>query len=84
MWTKATLDVGGRGGMNKTTPNPDGSSTGELNGHSFMILFPTDTPSGPSSTLYQGKVVYTLDSSQTFTTIKSTTGHKTDLCKELS
>lgn len=79
----AKLDIGGTGGMSKTIPKPDGSYTGELNGHSFMILFPTDVPSGPSSTLHQGKVVYSVSSTGIFT-IKSTTGNKTDLCKELS
>lgn len=83
MTTKATLDVGGKGGMSKTLPKPDGSYTGELNGHSIMILFPADVPSGPSSTLHQGKVVYSVSSTGIFT-IKSTTGNKTDLCAELS
>jgi hypothetical protein len=81
--TTAKLDVGGKGSMTKTTPNPDGTSTIEANGHNIIILYPTDFPAGPTTTLYEGRVVYTVDSSQNFV-VKSTKGNKTDLCKELS
>ena len=35
-------------------------------GHNVLILFPTDVPAGPSTTLYVGRVVVTVDSDGVF------------------
>lgn len=76
------LKIFSKGGMSKTSPNPDGTQTGELNGHSLIILFPTDAPPGPTSTLYEGKLTYAIDAHDNWK-LGLLAGHKVDLCKEL-
>jgi hypothetical protein len=46
-------------------------------------VFPSDVPAGPSTTLYVGRVVYTVDVNGDFTLV-STRGTATDICAELS
>jgi hypothetical protein len=48
-----------------------------------LILFPSDVPEGPSTTLYVGRVVFTIDDAGVFTVV-STSGKSTDICAELS
>jgi hypothetical protein len=48
-----------------------------------VIFFPTDIPAGPSTTLYVGQIVYTVDASGVFT-LQSTSGTTTDLCALLA
>ena len=47
------------GAVNHTTLNADGSTTSVLTGHNLVILFPSDIPPGPSTTLHTGRVVVT-------------------------
>ena len=54
-----------------------------LTGHNVLILFPSDVPAGPSTTLYVGRVVFTADVNGIFTLV-STSGTSTDLCAALS
>lgn len=63
--------------------NADGSQTVTLTGHNILILFPTDVPAGPSTTLYVGRVVFTVDANGV-TTLKSTSGTATDICAAVS
>jgi hypothetical protein len=63
--------------------NADGSRTVTLTGHNLLILFPTDVPPGPSTTLYVGRVVFTVDAGGVFT-LESTSGRATDICAALS
>jgi hypothetical protein len=63
--------------------NADGSQTVTVTGHNVLILFPTDVPAGPSTTLYVGRVVCTIGVDQVFT-LKSTSGKATDICAALS
>lgn len=63
--------------------NPDGSSTQTLTGHNVLILYPTDVPAGPSTTLYVGDVVFTSDASFNYT-LQSVSGTSTDICAALS
>jgi hypothetical protein len=65
------------------TFNPDGSSTLLITGHNVLILFPTDVPAGPSTTLYVGRVVFTIDSSGVFT-VQEVSGTATDICAAVS
>ena len=51
----------------------------QATGHNVVIFFPTDIPAGPSTTLYVGRVVYTVDAAGVFTLL-STSGRTTDLC----
>lgn len=81
--TGATLKLQANGSVLRTTGNSDGSSTQIATGHNVIILFPTDIPAGPSTTLYVGRVVYKVDSSEIFT-VKQVSGQSTDICAALS
>ncbi len=63
--------------------NPDGSSTVVATGNTVIILFPTDVPAGPSTTLYVGRVVYTNDGQNNFV-LQDHSGQTTDICAALS
>jgi hypothetical protein len=52
-------------------------------GHHVIILFATDTPPGPSTTLVVGRLVYTVDAAGNFV-VQSVHGKTTDICAELS
>ena len=45
--------------------------------------FSTDVPAGPSTTLYVGRVVFTVDGAGVFTLL-GTSGKSTDICAVLS
>jgi hypothetical protein len=65
------------------TFDPDGSSTWRTTGHNVLILFPSDIPAGPSTTLTVGQVVFTVGVDQIFTVLK-VGGASTDICAALS
>jgi hypothetical protein len=71
------------GSVSKTTINADGSSTVQATGHNVVIFFPTDVPAGPSTTLYEGRLVYTVDTAGVFT-LQSSSGPTTDICALLA
>jgi hypothetical protein len=79
----ATTALPANGAVAQTVFNADGSQTTTLTGHNVLILFPTDVPPGPSTTLYVGRVVFTVDANGVFT-LKSTSGTATDICAALS
>lgn len=81
--TGLTFSTKSNGSVTHTLFNPDGSSTMASTGHNVLILFPTDVPAGPSTTLYVGRVVFTVDLSDIFTVLKES-GKKTDICAALS
>ena len=81
--THATVSLKGNGTVTSTTLNPDGTSTVRSTGHNVLILFPTDVPAGPSTTLYVGQVTYEVDAQSVFT-ITGSSGRTRDLCDELS
>ena len=78
-----TLTLNSNGSVQIRTPNADGTTTVTALGHNVVILFPTDVPAGPSTTLYVGRVVYTEDASGNFT-ILTHSGETTDICAALS
>ena len=50
----------------------------------MVILFPTDIPAGPSTTLYDGgRVLLSIDAIGNFT-LKEESGKKIDICAILS
>jgi len=57
--------------------------TWSITGHNVLILFPTDVPAGPMTTLYVGRVVFTVDKTTGVFTLQSTSGHATDICASL-
>jgi hypothetical protein len=80
--TNATFSSTSNGSVARATNNPDGTTTWTRMGHNVLILFPTDVPAGPSTTLIVGRFVYT-DSNGVFT-LKEVSGHTTDICAVLS
>lgn len=79
----ASLDLRSKGAVERTTFDALGNPTVTLTGHNILILFPTDTPPGPSTTLVVGRVVFTVDAAGNFV-VGSMTGKQTDLCAALS
>jgi hypothetical protein len=71
------------GSVQRITFNEDGTQTVQATGHNVVILFPTDVPAGPSTTLYTGRLVYTVDGAGNFT-VQSTSGPTTDICALLA
>jgi hypothetical protein len=49
-----------------------------------LVLYPTDVPAGPSTTLYVGSVVYTVDLLTGVFTLNAHSGRTTDICAALS
>lgn len=78
-----TVSLKSNGAVNITRPGPAGSRTVSSMGHNVLILFPSDVPAGPSTTLYVGRVVYTVDATETFT-LRSTSGRSVDICAALA
>ena len=79
----ATIALRANGAVMQTVFNADGSQTVTATGHNVLILFPTDVPAGPSTTLYVGRVRYTVDTDGVFR-LESTSGTATDICAALS
>jgi hypothetical protein len=81
--TEATFSTKSNGTALHVTFNPDGSRTEVATGHNVIILFPTDEPAGPSTTLHVGRVVYTVEEDEVFT-LQQVSGKRTDICAALS
>lgn len=77
------LSFKANGAVTQTTINPDGSNRIVLTGHFVVVLFPADTPPGPTTTLYVGRVVLT-NTPSFISTIESESGRQTDICAALS
>ena len=82
--TSETVELPSNGSVMRTTINADGTETVENTGHNVLILFPTDVPAGPSTTLYVGRLVYTVDLNTGVFTLQSTSGPTTDICALLT
>lgn len=83
MNTGAELPLRSNGSGTHTTYNADGTQTVALTGHTILILYPTDIPAGPSTTLYVGRVLYTVDTNSVFE-VQQTSGKSLDICAALS
>jgi hypothetical protein len=79
-----TLALKANGSVTQVTNNPDNTSTYVTTGHNVLILFPTDVPAGPSTTLYVGQVVFTIDNISGVFTLQRTSGKSADICAALS
>jgi hypothetical protein len=83
--TGATFSLKANGSVTHTTFNADGSSINAVMGHTVLVFFPTDMPPGPSTTLYEGRAVYTIDTKGVWTLQENdSSGRTTDICAELS
>ena len=65
--TGGTFSTMSNGAVSRKTFNLDGSLTETDTGHTILILFPTDHPAGPSTTLIVGRLVFTVDVFGVFT-----------------
>jgi hypothetical protein len=77
----ATFKTGGS--VSHAIRNRDGTSTVSSTGHNAIILFPTDTPPGPSTTIYIGNITYSLAPGNVFT-LQSFNGTAVNICGVLS
>jgi hypothetical protein len=82
--THATLSLPANGAPWSIVNHPDGTSTYTTMGHLVLIMYPTDIPAGPSTTLYVGRVVFDVDNATGVFTLRETRGTATDLCAALS
>ena len=81
--TGASITLPANGSVQRTVFHSDGMRTVTLTGHWVLILFPTDVPAGPSTTLHVGRVVFTANKNDDFVVL-STSGRRIDLCAALS
>lgn len=81
--TNKKLSLKPNGSVEHVAFGLDGSQTWSVTGHNVLILFPTDVPAGPSTTLYVGRVVFTVDTNAVFT-LQSVSGRSTDICAALT
>jgi hypothetical protein len=67
------------GSVERVTTNVDGSTDYEDTGNNVLILFPGDSPTGPSTIQYTGRLAFhqTVDF---VTTVTSFFGRTTDIC----
>jgi hypothetical protein len=81
--TGETFSTKSNGSVAHIKYNSDGSFTETDTGHTVLILFPTDVPAGPSTTLIVGRVVFTVDTNEVFTVL-DVSGRTIDICAALS
>jgi hypothetical protein len=81
--TGESLSLRANGSVSQVVFNPDGSQIWTTTGHNVLILFPTDIPAGPSTTLHIGAVEFTVDPFGVFT-VQMVSGRSIDLCSELA
>lgn len=81
--TAATYQTSFNGAVTQVRPDPDGSSAYTTTGHNVLILSPTDITVGPSTTLYVGRVVFTVDAANRFE-VTSVSARSIDICAVLA
>ncbi|MGZ8744970.1 MAG: hypothetical protein ACXWXO_18795 [Nocardioides sp.] len=81
--TYASLSLRSNGAVERTVLHADGTKTTTSTGHTVLILFPTDVPAGPTTTLIVGRTVYDVDANGVFT-VQSVSGRTQDICASLS
>ena len=79
----ADLEVAASGSVSRITSTSASTYDQTLSGHNVLILYPTDVPAGPSTTLYIGKVTFHVDRDGVFT-VTQKSGSATDICALLS
>ena len=81
--TRESVSSRSNGFSQQITVHPDGTLTVTLSGHNLLIMFPTDDPAGPTTTIYSGRVVFDIGPDEVYT-LRSTSGAARDICAELS
>jgi hypothetical protein len=83
--TGGSLTLPATGTVAKIVTTTDGrTTTWTVTGHELLILYPTDVPAGPSTTVYVGRVVFTINNLTGVFTLQEAHGTATDLCAALS
>lgn len=78
--TGASITLQGNGAVVRTQrAEANGSTVTTMTGHNILLMYPTDNPKGPSTTLYVGKVTFANDA-QANTTLMSHSGKTLDIC----
>jgi hypothetical protein len=83
MDTGATFSPHATGSIARTFFHPDGSVTMVFTGGWAVILFPTDVPAGPSTTMILGRGVAEVSADGVWT-IQGLSGRQVDICAVLS
>jgi hypothetical protein len=82
--TLATLSTNGNESASQVTISADGSETHASTRHNVIISYRTDaSAAGPSTTLYAGRVVFTVYGNKDFA-LQEVVGRTTDICAALS
>lgn len=81
--TGAALSLDATGAVQAAANHPDGTTTLTLIGQNVLILFPSDVPAGPSTTLQVGRVVIDIDAAGNFA-VRAVSGITMDICAALS
>jgi hypothetical protein len=79
----ATLSMNAYGFSLQETYGLDGTIVDTLTGHNLLIMSPTDVPPGPSTIMYVGRLVLTIDPNTLVGTVQSFSGKATDICAAL-
>lgn len=84
--TGASLTLQGNGANMLFKPHENGMVLVRTTGHVVLIMFPTDSPPGPSTVLHVGQLVYTYEpnSSTNFTVVQGSSGRQVNICQALS
>lgn len=77
--TGATFSTPSNGSVISTRYLADGAQVVQMTGHTILIMYPTDDPAGPSTTLYVGRVTFTMDATG-FTQVDMSAGRAVDIC----
>ena len=56
--TSQTVTTRAGGSAISSEMNPDGTWTYTATGHNGLILFPSDIPAGPTTTVYEGRIIF--------------------------
>lgn len=82
--TEESVSIKTSGSVTSAVPIDGVTELRTATGHNGLILFPDDVPNGPTTTQYNGKIVYTFNTQTFFIEVVETSGKATDICAELS
>jgi hypothetical protein len=64
--------------------HPDGSASEDLRGPALVFFFPTATPAGPATYLFNGNTTLSFDPAGNLTLVSTTDNSPLDICAALS
>ena len=82
--TGKSITITAAGSVQKESTDPvTGITTGQGTGDNGFVYFSTDSPPGPATIMYTGRITYSYDRALNYT-VSSTKGTQQDICAELS